>query len=78
MHETGKSADVLAAELTEYLADILGGNGVSSAIVLDSRTGRKEDRIRVEIDVFKGREEELVESVHAAVMLHTPPVGETN
>ena len=68
MPPSGKSAEVLAAELGAELSDILGINGVRDCpLTLDSRTQEKEDRVVIDIEPVFGQEDVRIARIHETV-----------
>lgn len=64
---TGMSAEVLASELGGLLGEVLGRNGVRDVPLVNSETGKKQDRVVVDIDLWSGSPEAKMAKVYEAI-----------
>ncbi len=76
MPKTNKSAEGLAHELKTELEDILGNNGVNDSPLWDSQSGRKEDRVVIDITPVSGQEQARIERIHQTIGRLTTPSSE--
>lgn len=72
MPDTGKSAEVIAAELKEVLGPILGANSVRDMPLSHGDPPVREDRVVIDIDPFGHVEDKLVQVVEAIANLALP------